>query len=153
MSETETRYCEKCGQQISTSDEICPNCGAATPIKAAETKFCQHCGEKIDKDCVVCPKCGKQVSELKAEQPNIIINNSNNNSNINANIGGRPGREKNKWVAFFLCLFLGGLGVHRFYEGKIGTGILWLLTLGLGGIGWIVDLVIIATKPNPYYVY
>lgn len=49
-----------------------------------------------------------------------------------------PG-EKNKWVALILCLFFGVLGVHRFYEGKIGTGILYLLTLGLCGIGVIVD--------------
>ena len=148
----DVRYCGKCGQQVSATNEVCPNCGAAMPANAAETKFCQHCGEKIDKDCVVCPKCGKQVSELKAEKQNIVINNTNTNTNVNA-VGGRPGRMKNKWVAFFLCLFLGYLGVHRFYEGKIGTGILWLITLGLFGIGWIVDLVIILTKPNPYYVY
>ena len=48
----------------------------------SEFKFCQHCGEKIDKECVVCPKCGKQVADLKAEQPNIIINNSNTNTNV-----------------------------------------------------------------------
>lgn len=112
-----------------------------------ETKFCQHCGESIDKECVVCPKCGKQVQEVK--NPNIVINNTNTNTNIN---GGRMGKEKNKWVAFFLCLFLGGLGVHRFYEGKIGTGILWLITAGCFGIGWLVDLIIILTKPNPYFV-
>ena len=115
-----------------------------------ETKFCKHCGAQIDKDCIVCPKCGKQVEELKHEdQPSIVINNSNNNTNIN---GGRLGKEKNKWVAFVLCLFFGGLGVHRFYEGKIGTGILWLITVGLFGIGWLVDLIIILTKPNPYFV-
>lgn len=110
-----------------------------------ETKFCQHCGESIDKECIICPKCGKQVAEIK--QPNIVINNTNTNVN-----GVRVGKEKNKWVAFFLCLFFGGLGVHRFYEGKIGTGILWLITAGCFGIGWLVDLIIILTKPNPYYV-
>ena len=60
--------------------------------------------------------------------------------------------EKNKWVAFLLCFFLGYLGAHRFYEGKIGTGLLWLFTGGLLGIGWLVDLIIILTKPNPYRV-
>ena len=57
------------------------------------------------------------------------------------NYGERAPGEKNKWVAFFLCLFLGFLGAHRFYEGKIFTGILYLCTLGLCGIGVIVDLV------------
>ena len=42
-----------------------------------------------------------------------------------------------------LCFFLGSLGVHRFYVGKIGTGILMLLTLGGLGIWVLVDFVII----------
>ncbi|WBF60764.1 TM2 domain-containing protein [Propionibacterium freudenreichii] len=44
-----------------------------------------------------------------------------------------------------LCIFLGGLGVHRFYAVKVGTGIVWLLTAGCLGIGWIVDIIMIAT--------
>lgn len=120
-----------------------------------DEKFCKFCGEKIAADAVLCPKCGRQVEELKSAQvqPSIVINNSNSNSNVNGMQGGYPGAKmKNKWVAFLLCLFLGCLGVHRFYEGKIGTGILWLLTGGLFGIGVLVDLICILFKPNPYYV-
>lgn len=52
--------------------------------------------------------------------------------------------EKSKVAALLLCIFLGGLGIHRFYVGKIGTGVLYLLTGGLFGIGVIVDIIKIA---------
>ena len=48
------------------------------------------------------------------------------------------------WIAtLLLCLFFGYLGIHRFYTKKIWTGILYLLTGGLFGIGWAVDFIII----------
>ncbi|NLK68470.1 MAG: TM2 domain-containing protein [Clostridiaceae bacterium] len=50
---------------------------------------------------------------------------------------------KKKITAALLCFFLGGFGVHRFYVGKYGTGILWLLTLGFGGIGVLIDFIAI----------
>jgi TM2 domain-containing membrane protein YozV len=43
-------------------------------------------------------------------------------------------------VAYLLLFFFGGIGAHRFYLGKIGTGFLYLFTCGLFGIGWVYDL-------------
>lgn len=50
-----------------------------------------------------------------------------------------------KVVVLLLSIFLGGLGVHRFYVGKIGTGLLMLFTAGGAGIWYIVDIIVIAT--------
>ncbi len=53
--------------------------------------------------------------------------------------------EKNWLTSLLLCIFLGSLGVHRFYAGKIGTGILMLITCGGCGIWTLVDLIMIIT--------
>lgn len=148
-------FCQKCGAEIANDAKMCSNCGALQ----GNAKFCQHCGEAIDADCVVCPRCGKQVQQLKQEQsqPQVVINNTNTNTvnaSANANAGGGPmGRPKNKWVALCLCIFLGMLGAHKFYEGRVGMGILYLFTGGLFTIGIIIDVISILAKPNPYYVY
>lgn len=117
------------------------------------TKFCKHCGAKIPSAAVICTHCGCQVEEVKRnEQPNIVINNANTNANMNVNAAMFGVRVKNKWVSFFLCLFLGYLGAHKFYEGRIGMGLLYLFTMGLFGIGWFIDCIVLLFKPNPYYV-
>ena len=52
----------------------------------------------------------------------------------------------NRWLLILLLsIFLGFLGVQRFVVGKVGTGILYLLTYGLFGVGWLVDIITIAT--------
>lgn len=117
-----------------------------------KTKYCKHCGQIIDYDCVVCPKCGKQVEELKTDDKIIINNSASAAASASAVTPVYTGRMVKKWPAFFLCLFLGFLGAHKFYEGKTGMGILYLLTLGLCCIGWIIDIIVILCKPDPYYV-
>lgn len=49
--------------------------------------------------------------------------------------------DKSKSKALLLCIFLGFFGVHQFYVGKIGTGLLYLFTGGLFGFGWIIDII------------
>lgn len=49
--------------------------------------------------------------------------------------------DKNKDTAFWLCLFGGFLGLHQYYVGNIGKGLLYTFTFGLFCIGWIKDLI------------
>jgi len=51
--------------------------------------------------------------------------------------------EKSRLVTLLLCWVFGIFGGHRFYVGKTGTAIIWLLTLGVLGIGFLVDLIMI----------
>lgn len=151
-------FCVKCGTEY--EGKFCPNCGEPAPKK----RFCPKCGAEImDPKVTTCDKCGAYVPLMeekksdkpeKSEQPTIVIHNDNTNVNNNVNQVNAmlAAHAKNKWIAFFLCMFLGFFGAHKFYEGKIGMGVLYLLTFGLFGFGWIIDTIALLFKPNPYYV-
>jgi RNA polymerase subunit RPABC4/transcription elongation factor Spt4 len=138
--------CAECGKEVSDKAPNCPNCGAPIAVQ----KFCKFCGEQIDRECIVCPKCGKQVEELNnLSDKNVIINN-NVSASASSTVYVEHGRAKNKWISLLLCLFT--VCGHKFYEGKVGMGIIYLFTAGLFGIGWFIDIIILLFKPNPYYV-
>lgn len=85
--------------------------------------FCKYCGAEINDDAAVCVTCGRAVATRIPD-------------------GETSPKE---WIAaLLLCFFLGGLGVHRFYVGKVGTGILQLITLGGCGIWALIDFILIA---------
>lgn len=86
-------------------------------------KYCFSCGTTIDSRAAVCPKCG-------VSQPDI-----NRNTSVNT-----------RWLAvFLLALVVGVFGAHRFYTGRIGSGILMLITIGGLGIWYLIDLIMIVT--------
>jgi TM2 domain-containing membrane protein YozV len=89
--------------------------------------FCSDCGEKINKN--VPHSCSGQAASrarsLSQSSPYPVLS------------------EKSGLTAFLLCLFLGSLGVHRFYVGKMATGILMLFTCGGLGIWYLYDLITI----------
>jgi len=94
-------------------------------------KFCSSCGKEVNENAVICVNCG------------CSLENNNGAVNVTINNGTQGVSPKSRLVAFLLCTFLGGLGIHRFYVGKVGTGILWLLTLGCFGFGTLIDWIII----------
>jgi hypothetical protein len=104
--------------------------------------YCNKCGVLLDDDAVVCGICGAKVKEdtIKVEVKNV--------NNVNT------GRMKNKWIAFILALLGGSLGLHRFYEGKIFTGIIYLLLAwsGVSTFFAVLDMIIILCKPTEYTV-
>lgn len=84
--------------------------------------FCRSCGKQIHIAAAACPGCGAPQSSAPAGSS-----------------------EKRILPAFLLCFFLGVFGVHRFYVGKVGTGILQLFTFGGLGIWTLVDFIMILT--------
>jgi len=132
------------------------NCSIHTEKEATGT--CTFCGKFFCSDCLVDVKgrnyCREHVGEAlnatnstaAAQQPNIVINNTSSNVNSsNANNGGNgfPISPKSRLVTLLLCFFLGVIGIHRFYVGKIGTGILYIITFGFFGIGVLIDFILI----------
>ena len=57
---------------------------------------------------------------------------------------------KSKTTAYLLWFFLGAIGIHKFYLGKTGMGILYIFTVALFGIGWIVDAFTLGKKVDEY---
>jgi hypothetical protein len=97
---------------------------AASPTNV----YCQKCGAPMTPEDRFCRKCGcDATAPLWQAAPAIPVNAS----------------DKNRLVALLLCFFLGVFGAHRFYAGKIGTGILWLCTLGFLGLGMLYDFILI----------
>jgi uncharacterized paraquat-inducible protein A len=92
-----------------------------------DQKHCENCGSLIDAQAVICPKCGVPLGPYKK-----LLEKREQAS------------DKSRLVALLFAWFLGVLGIHRFYVNRVGSGILWLLTLGLFGVGVIVDLILIA---------
>lgn len=112
--------------------EKCPVCGA--PM---ENNNCGYCGykEEISSYAATVP-----FQSGQSGQPQIIIQNQMiQGSEVVPGVS-----KKNKITALLLCIFLGWLGIHRFYVGKIGTGLLYLFTGGLFGVGWLIDIIMIA---------
>jgi len=104
------KYCINCGEQIADDAEVCTNCGVnqTTSLegsydeRAENEKYCVECGTLITKQAEICPDCG-------VRQPS-----------------GQGSTDSDKIAAGVLALLLGGLGAHKFYQGNMKLGVLYL---------------------------
>ena len=115
--------------------------------------FCKHCGAENPNDAAFCASCGRPQNDqpqqpMQQPQPQVVYNSVNNTTVVDPTKRG----PFNKWLTFIFAFFFGYIGVHKFYEGKIGMGVLYILTGGLFGIGVLVDWIVALTRPNPYYL-
>ena len=114
-------FCRNCGKEMTGTPEICIGCGAKPLIGSS---FCNTCGAETNPLAEICVKCGVRLGKVEAA------------GDIS---------PKSRLVTTLLCAlpawFFAVNGIHRFYLGKIGTGILMLLTLGGLWIWTIIDFI------------
>lgn len=116
--------------QIGTDD------GKIKEVRREDVKFDPVIGDKVDvfeneNNIIVTKAEVEKVFDGNMQQGgvNININNANNNTTTNPNsvYYGDGKKVVSKWIYVLLAFFLGGIGVHKFYAGKTGAGICYLL--------------------------
>ncbi len=107
--------------------------------------FCTNCGKQMNDGDMFCPACGSGVSSTRGTTPQYTSAPQYNGAPQYTYAPLAGVSDKDWLTALLLSILVGGLGVHRFYVGKIGTGVLWLLTAGVFGIGVIIDIIMIVT--------
>ena len=125
--------------------------------------YCANCGSKISEKSRFCEFCGTEMYRLGSRpgQSNSSQASSSNPSTSsthhysstveikvkqpNYERYGHSISPKSRTIVLILWILLGALGVHYFYAGRIGMGLLWLITGGFFGIGLVIDLIVILT--------
>jgi len=119
-------YCRNCGKETPGQAVMCVGCGCP-PLDG--NRYCQNCGAESGPAAEVCIKCGAKLAKTQEEN------------------------GKSRLAAGLLGIFLGGLGIHRFYLGYTAIGIIQIvvtfITLGFGALwGFIEGIMILAGGIN-----
>ena len=129
-------YCKNCGEKLNEGVNFCFNCG----FKAGEGQgYCENCGVRVNG--ATCSNCGNVIENYKEDLKENTYNNQGNNQ------GYVTRRQKSKVAAGILGILVGGLGIHRFYLGYVGIGILQIvvtiLTCGAGSLWGFIEGILI----------
>jgi TM2 domain-containing membrane protein YozV/RNA polymerase subunit RPABC4/transcription elongation factor Spt4 len=106
------KHCVNCGAEIDDEASVCPDCGVnqGTELdgshgdRSADQKYCVNCGSLIYTQAELCPECG--VTQPDGE--------------------GGATADTDQVVAGIFALLLGSFGIHKFYQGNVRNGVLYL---------------------------
>ncbi len=100
---------------------------------------CPACKKSVSSEATSCPHCGQPLKNESVKLQDVVITESKRSE-----IFGEEKSEKSYVGTLLICFFLGSLGIHRFYVGKVGTGLLMLFTGGGCGVWTLIDFIMIA---------
>jgi TM2 domain-containing membrane protein YozV len=124
-------YCRNCGKEVGPQAVVCVNCGV-TPMNGV--KFCNNCGGETDPHAEFCTKCGVRLAAQNAGYvPGSTTPTPGYAGPAYVNPANADPNAKSKMVAGLLGIFLGWLGIHRFYLGYQNIAIAQLI-VGVVGL-------------------
>jgi len=117
------------GSESPTSDQETSNESESSKDSPnVDEKYCKSCGEIIDKEAEICPECGVRQKESPQQNVNVSVDNKNEQTtNVQGSGQNQIQGSKSKILAAVLAVFLGNFGIHKFYLGQIGQGILYVV--------------------------
>src|SRR5215211_1060921 len=132
LAETPQRYCSNCGHQLSPQEQFCPKCGAAVHQAATVPT------PEADVPVPPPPQTGgaDAAAAQATPQNQTVVNVTTQQVAVT--------QPKSMGIAYALWFFLGQLGLHRIYLGRVGSGVAQLL---LGVVGWATVWVVIGVIP------
>ena len=146
------KQCEYCRSFTDSKNTRCPHCSAPLNNKIipeegnSKETVALKVTETINK---VIPNSAPSAQTVPSSPYENDYNRPKKASDVQT-LTKTDKRMLNKWIVLILALVGGWLGVHRFYEGKIFTGILYVITFGFFGLGTFIDILLILGKPTTY---
>jgi len=106
---------------------------------------CPNCGATIEPGQIKCFKCGSAVQQAAPQTAPQMQQAQPQQTGSFSQATSVEDAPKDWLIALILCFFVGYLGIHRFYTGSVGIGIIQLFTFGGCGVWTLIDFILILT--------